>query len=226
MMRYSALLFSCLLFLSACGGGGKSGETAPLGTNNYSNLFAYNPSGKYSKALKECASVTNQAFSCTLTKLPLLGHDTYKPTDQDILDRLLVSHQWMGDRFKTVLPHFPEDLKLLFRAVTAIVIDDDIRPSYYWPGSGAIHIDAEYFWMNTAERDTISKEEDPRENYGDDLRWINPERYTKNSQLVYMGGSLNGKYERPLNYLIYPLANVLFHELAHANDYAPLGQSH
>jgi len=221
MKKYSALLFSCLLFLSACGGGGKAGETAPLGTNDYSNLFAYNANGKYSKVLKECASISNPAFSCTLVKLPLLGLDTLTPSDQDILDRLLVSHQWMGDRFKTVLKELPADLKRMFRAITTIVIDDDIRPSYYWAGSGAIHIDPEYFWLTNEERNTISLKEDPRNNYGDDLKWINPERYTINNQLVYMGGSLNGKYERPLNYLIYPLANVLYHELAHANDYAP-----
>ncbi|HIO91397.1 MAG TPA: hypothetical protein EYG68_00950 [Leucothrix mucor] len=222
-MRYLALLLSSFLLLSACGGGGASGETAPLDItqNNYSNLFAYNSSGKYNKTLKECASVTNPSFSCTLVKLPLLGQDTMNPSDQDILDRLVVSHQWMGDRFKTLLPELPIDLKRMFRAVTTIVIDDDIRPSYYWPGSGAIHIDAEYFWLTEKERDTISKREDPRNNYGNDLKWINIERYSINNQLVYMGGPLNGKFERPLNYLIYPLANVLYHELAHANDYAP-----
>ena len=222
-MRYLALLLSSLLLFSACGGGGASGETAPLDItkNNYSNLFAYNATGKYNKVLKECADITSTLSSCTLVKLPLLGLDTTTPSDQDILDRLVVSHQWMGDRFKRLLTELPADLKRMFRATTIIVIDDDIRPSYYWPVSGAIHIDAEYFWLTKSEHDTISKVEDPRYSYGSKLKWINLERYSINNQRVYMGGPLNGKYERPLNYLIYPLANVLYHELAHANDYAP-----
>ena len=223
-MRYLALLFSSLFLLSACGGGGGAlGETAPVNpaNNNYSNLFAYNPTGKYSKVLKECVSVTNAPFSCTLVKLPLLGQDTMTPSNQDILDRLVVSHQWMGDRFKTLLPSLTPSMKLLFRSVTAIVIDDDIRPSYYSDETGAIHIDADYFWLTNEERDTITKEKDPRANYGNALKWFFIDRYTKNNSLIYMGGPLQGKYERPLNYLIAPLAEVLYHELAHANDFAP-----
>ena len=74
-----------------------------------------------------------------------------------------------GQRFKEFLetmdPH--GDFKNLLRATTAIVISYDVRPSYYWVVTGAIHLDPDNLWLTPDERDTINQAPDYRASFGE-----------------------------------------------------------
>jgi hypothetical protein len=187
----------------------------------HNDLHPYQQSN-YSNALKQCV-ITTAAFSCTLLKLPFIGQETNIPSEKDILDRLIVSHRWMGDRFKQVLAKLPADIKLLLRSVTAIVIDDDIRPSFYTINTGAIYLDPASFWLTNNEKADINKDEDFRSSFGSDLAFLELWTYTKNYQRAYSEnkGTLYNTTERTLTDITLPLSHLLYHELAHANDFAP-----
>ncbi|MCK5901697.1 MAG: DUF5011 domain-containing protein [Cocleimonas sp.] len=187
----------------------------------YKNLHPYQQSD-YSDQLKGCVSAT-AVFSCTLLKLPFIGQKSSRPSEKEIMDRVIVSHQWMGDRFKQVLAKLPEDIKLLLRSVTAIVIDDDIRPAYYWIGTGAIYLDPDFFWLTNKEKENIAKDEDKRAAYGNGLAFMEWWLLTKNHRGAYNDndGTLYNQIERQLTHIIMPVAELLYHELAHANDFAP-----
>ena len=68
----------------------------------------------------------------------------------------------MAVRMREVLTQMPPELLLIMRGVTAIVISYDIRPSFYWQGTGAIYIDPERLWLTTAEQSTIDQTPDYR----------------------------------------------------------------
>ena len=74
--------------------------------------------------------------SCTMARLPFIGMENSAPTVDDLMSRVLVSHRWMGDNFKTVLEMLPTDIRLLARSLTGIVIASDIRPAHYRPYTG------------------------------------------------------------------------------------------
>ena len=46
---------------------------------------------------------------CSLGRLPFIGMDTQKPTLDDLMNRVVVSHQWMGDRFKEALEELDDE---------------------------------------------------------------------------------------------------------------------
>jgi hypothetical protein len=82
------------------------------------------------KAIVGCTAAVVYGDLCDFRTLPLAGLDTARPTVADVMARLVTSHAWMAPRFEQLLQRMPEDVLLLFRSVTAIVIGSDIRPSY------------------------------------------------------------------------------------------------
>jgi hypothetical protein len=214
--------FAVLLLLYACGGGGTSADLGPGGTSpDLSDVSVHVSGSPYAAVLKDCALAASEASLCRMDTLPLLGHDSSTPTVADVMDRVLVSHAWMGTRFEEVLNLLPADLLTLFKGVTAIVIDSDIRPSFYASRTAAIYLDPANLWLTNAEKATISKSADFRSDFGADLQFVSLRRYTKDNEYAYPSFSLSGSETRQLTDLIYPLARLLYHELAHANDFLP-----
>ena len=165
---------------------------AEIGNNAYfkdrkATVFAYNSTSPYADNLGACVYTNTLISSCTLAKVPLLAAEVNSssatPSIASIMDRVVVSHQWMGDRFKEFLTDndINHDIKKLLRATTAIVISYDIRPSFYWAATGAIYLDAENFWLTPQERDTINEAPDFRADFGNDLQFIIPWRYIKDN---------------------------------------------
>lgn len=198
-----------IVLLQGCTGGDQKGSSGiydvlPYDSDAHPNLL--------------CAVAIDEADrQCKLSTLPILGMETSNPTKKDIRKRLLVSHTWMGERFMEALDEMPDDIQLLLRSVTAIVIDDDVRPSFYTSATGAIYLDPETLWLTKKERDTISKEADYRAGFGSELNFVSLWRYlTPEGLWARSPGNL-----RELDDLIYPLSRLLYHELAHANDFLP-----
>ena len=185
---------------------------------NIQNTYVYIKSSPYAKVLMECIDPNiSESESCTLNTLPLIAQDTQKVSKRDIMNRLLVSDAWMAKRFSQFLDEFEgKHLNNLFGAVTAIMIHRDIIPSFYTPVTGAIYLNPDYLWLTPQEADTIGTKEDSRTSYGSTLKFRTGSIYSKNSQ--DLPGSVSGK-TRQFDDLIMPFAGLLYHELAHANDF-------
>jgi len=190
-------------------------------------VFAYNANSPYSENLAACVYSNSLTSSCTLSQTPLLAEEVKGSSDSpsiaDIMDRVVVSHQWMGDRFKEFLTNNDSnnDIKKLLRATTAIVIAYDVRPSFYWAATGAIYLDAENFWLTPQERDTINEAPDFRADFGNDLQFVMPWRYVKDNDYASQSYSRSARVNRTAEDALYRLTSLMYHELAHANDFFP-----
>lgn len=232
--RTGILVLACLL--SACGGG--SGDTAvptrPSGDDpdeaqvlprvdvrGTNELYVYRADSPYADVLKECALVEVAAAACRLTVLPFITQATPDFDREDILDRLLVTHDWMGKRFEQLLADAPEHMVTLFGSLTSIAIGSTVRPSNYWGGTGGIQLDPENLWLSTEEKANVSIEEDYRSAYGKDLTFWSFGTLRKGDQPASYYYSLTNNSERTLADITLPMYRLLYHELAHAVDYLP-----
>jgi hypothetical protein len=177
----------------------------------------------YSPALYYRGGDTNL---CRLSQLPLLAEASADgaPSIEAILDRVLVSHDWMGDVFERFLRTQDShgDFRRLLGSVTAIVLGSHVRPSFYWSATGAIYIDARTLWLNARQRDVIGEAPDHRLAFERDLNFGGPWRYTignAEAQLAFPYD--NRALTRDVDYLVYELGPLLYHELAHASDFFP-----
>ena len=177
----------------------------------------------YFNELNECIYSNTSTELCNLGKLPFIGSLTTNPTTADIMARVLVSHDWMGARFQEYLETVDtsNDIKNLLGATTSIVISYDIRPSFFWSGTGAIYLSARYFWVTPEERDSIDTTQDFRSDFSKDLQFVDPWRVTKDNQYAYSTPLIASREVRNLENSKHNLSRVLYHELAHANDFFP-----
>jgi len=244
--RYVFSITFVFVLMTGCGGGASPGSTATNQTGNATppseSTTATNPNGgplaqelddlmpvlstaTYAGSLIGCAALDidqyDRSYSCDLSDLPFIGQESANPSIDDIMGRVVVSHDWMGERFREALAVLPDDVLLMFRAVTAIVIDADIRPAYYWGGTAAIYLDPFYLWTTNAEKQTINVQEDFRAGFGDELNFIDTWRYTINNDFAFPSWSLSDDVERTVEQMSMSLLRLLYHELAHANDFMP-----
>ena len=188
-----------------------------------SHMMAYNENSPYADALQKCVYNNQVSTSCTFATLPLIGQVTETPTIEDILDRTYVSHPWMGDAFKDFLEtsSAANDIINLLRATTAVVISYDVRPSFYWAVTGAIYLDANNFWRTPDERDTLNTQPDYRTNFDQDLQFKAYWRYVRDGEYYYPqpGLAVENRATRSREGVEAALTWLLYHELAHANDF-------
>ncbi len=181
-----------------------------------------NAGAEYADALIACATPVLVLDLCTLGQLPIIGMDNSAPVVADIMDRVVVSHPWLATRFEQILNLMPEDILLLLRSVTTIVLDAQTRPSYYSSASATIYLDAGSFWLTEEERQVITIEPDYRTDFGDSLGFWEYWRYIKDNDWAYKGYSeVDASGNRDLDDVVLWSAALLFHELAHANDFFP-----
>ncbi|WP_394224142.1 hypothetical protein [Alteromonas gracilis] len=198
-------------------------EVSPAATVS-AHMRPYRSDSPYASALIDCVYNNQIANSCTFSRLPLIGQRTENPTIDDILDRTLVSHPWMGDAFRTFLETSAtrDDMLQLLRATTAVVISYDIRPSFYWVATGAIYLDANNFWRTPQERDTLNTRPDYRSGFGSELDFTTSWRYVKNGAYYFpiiSTSSAAARQTRSARDVEAALSYLLYHELAHANDF-------
>lgn len=220
------LVFVLVLLTSACGGGGggNSKVTDPPGDSPPAD-GDFRPalgSSEYQDVLVNCINTEQASNACRLSRLPFIGQESDAPTKADIMNRVIVSHPWMATRFSQLLDEMPEDIYLLFRGVTGIAIGADIRPSYYWAATGAIYLDPADLWLTASERNTVSKSPDYRAEFARELAFISLWRYVQGNDYAWDSYPLDGPISsRPIGAVVKPMARLLFHELAHANDFIP-----
>ena len=202
---------------------------SPLfGSGNLSSrVYPYVAGGAHAAELRDCiyTPALSNANLCTLGRLPLLGTETRGelPTVEQVMARVLVSNDWMGQRFEAFLREqdVNGDFRRLLNATTAIVIGGRVRPAFYWSATGAIYLDADYLWQTAAERDTVSEAPDPRSDYGSDLAYTMLWRYVQGNKSAGGRSDVLARASRDSAALIPALGRLLYHELTHANDFLP-----
>ena len=133
------------------------------------------------------------------------------------MSRVLVSHHWMGDNFRNMLQQMPSYLLPLFRSIRAVVIANDIRPSYFSAARGAIYLDPDFVLLTPAQRAAVSDEPDYRSRFGLDLRYRFYWRAVNADGPLRVRRDANGS--RIVSTLVPYLGFLLAHELAHAADW-------
>lgn len=205
---------SVALILSSCGGDTDSNE-------DLADTRVYKQNSPYSNVIASCTRAIEETSSCALETLPVLGMDFNDPGIPQIMDRVVVSHDWMGERFEELLYEMPPQMLSLFKGITAIVIDADIRPAYYTVNTGAIYLDPAFLWLSVEEKRTINPKADYRADFDDPLAFRHLQRYVKNGEPAYQWLSLTDNSSREMEDIVLLVARLLFHELAHANDFIP-----
>lgn len=221
----STIKFTCIIviscLISSCGGGSSGTVFGGASEEELRDTEAFKSDSPWAGVLKRCISAKSVEQACKLQDLPLLGMENTEPGVSDVMNRVLVSHQWMGERLEELFTTLPTEMLLLTRAITAIVVDDDIRPAYYDSNTGAIYIDPNFLWLTPAEAATVNPKEDFRSGFSRVLNFRSFGRYTKSHQPVYVFRSSTNPVTRSLSDIEYLFAGLLLHELAHANDYFP-----
>ncbi|GIL03702.1 MAG: hypothetical protein BroJett031_02220 [Betaproteobacteria bacterium] len=162
--------------------------------------------------------------ACTLATLPFLHQTTggNEPTVAQIMDRVLVSHDWMGAVFEQFIAGSDKaDIRRLLNGVTAIVIGAQVRPSFYYGLTGAIYLDADNLWLTPEQRDVINEAPDFRSDFDRDLAYSGVWRYTLNNNNVFLPWPATSRLTRTVDYLLYEAGWLMYHELAHASDFLP-----
>ncbi|TKB49030.1 hypothetical protein FCL40_10345 [Ferrimonas sediminicola] len=186
---------------------------------------AWDDRSPWKAALERCVYSTrfNASSLCSIDTLPLLGQQHPVPTVDQVMERVVVSHPWMGDAFKGFLQQRDPsgDFRRLLGAVTAVVISADIRPSFYWVATGAIYLDPSDLWLEPWQMATINEDPDYRSGFGSELNFLTPWRYVKGNAYASVSYPPYAEISRSLGALESELASLLYHELAHANDFFP-----
>jgi hypothetical protein len=204
----------------------------PFNGLHVSRVYPYKPTSPFAASLVNCTyNAQLQYLSassnnlCTLNTLPFLHQTTggAVPTTAQIMDRVIVSHDWMGKNFEDFISsaNASDDLKRMFNGVTAIVIGAQVRPSFYYALTGAIYLDANNFWLSPEQRDVISEVPDFRSGFDRDLRYSGLWRYAFNNQSIFVAFPAGSRISRDLSYLLNEAGWLMYHELGHASDFLP-----
>lgn len=208
------------------------GNTGPYVFSDFhvSRVYPYRANGPFASALVTCTYEANlQYFGsganvCPLATLPFLHQTTGGgvPTVSQIMDRVAVSHDWMGQVFEEFLTtQANDDLRRLFNGVTAIVIGAHVRPSFYYALTGAIYLDADNFWLTAEQRDVIDEKPDFRSDFDKLLNYSSVWRYTENNLSIFVNFPATTRIPRAQSYLLAEAGWLLYHELGHASDFVP-----
>jgi hypothetical protein len=182
------------------------------------SLKPYNSSSLYALQMGDCVYADTSEKSCTVSTLPLIGIAKENITVQDILDRTMISHEFLGETFKEVLLKMKPEILQMFGAVTAIVISDRINPSFYYRISGAIYLSGRYFWKNTEEYKILNQVKDYRDGAELPFKFVFDHDYINNGKSYLHRAAQNSQTYSEMAIII---SRLLFHELTHANDYFP-----
>ncbi|MEM7692604.1 MAG: hypothetical protein AAF194_09245, partial [Pseudomonadota bacterium] len=169
-----------------------------------------------------CLSATKLNEVCSVSEFPLIGLSTADPTIDNLMDRLVVSHDWMAVRFRQIMALMPPEMLSMTRSLSAIVIGDSIRPSFFSPTSNAIFLDADLFWLTAEEEATVRQEADFRSEFQRRVDFAHLWDYVIDGESIFFtGSSTDSQGNRRAENIAPVTASLLFHELAHALDAIP-----
>ncbi|MEO0436127.1 MAG: hypothetical protein AAF098_04400 [Pseudomonadota bacterium] len=184
--------------------------------------FPARSEGPLAEDLLFCSSPVFIADLCTMLEFPLIGQETSQANVDQVMERVLVSHQWMADRFEELLQEMPPIILTMMGSLTSIVIGDTVRPAYFTSATNSMYLDADFIWLTSEERDTISRDPDFRVEFQSNVAFSDLSRYVKDGNSVgRVAYDTDENGDRTIAQLAPWTAALLFHELAHANDAIP-----
>jgi len=196
--------------------------------DHVSRVYPYRAASRYAGALVDCAYSASQtdANLCPTSRLPFLAQDVAAgqvPSVEQVMERVLVSHDWLGENFEQFLiTHDTRgDFRRMLMSTTAVVLGAHVRPSFYYAGTGAIYLDAENFWLTPAQRDTIDEAPDFRAGFGNSLGFYSLWRYVKDGQRYLQFFDPEVRVTRTQADLLADAGWLMYHELLHALDFMP-----
>ena len=210
-----------------------SNDNAVWAGEHVPRVYPYVAGGTYAGVLRRCTFDPAMSWDapynlCTLSTLPFLAQDTGGgvPTVEQVMARVLVSHDWLGRNFEAFLRTHDTrgDFRRMLNSVTAIVLSTHVRPSFYYVAAGAIYLDAESFWLTPEERDTVNEAPDYRSDFGSELRYQTLWRYVKDGYSIFKYFDPAQRITRTLDDVQNESAWLMYHELAHALDFLPPGE--
>ncbi|MFL6659516.1 MAG: hypothetical protein ACJ8GW_15670 [Massilia sp.] len=211
---------------------------APSGAifDRTARVHPYHASSPYASVLARCSydvslfyrDSVNQNL-CASSTLPLLQADAGVggvPTVAQVMDRVLVSHDFLGQNFERFLTNedVNGDFRRLLAGVTTVVIGSHVRPSFYTEATGGIYLDAGQLWLTPEQRDVVTEVPDYRSAFDDPLNFTSLSRMVKNNANVLAYYSPTQRVNRPESELVFVLGRLLYHELGHAGDFIPPAQ--
>ncbi|KDM92662.1 hypothetical protein [Photobacterium galatheae] len=222
-----SMIAAALLMISGCGGGKSGDRSLNLnGEPRLQDLQPYQASSPFAQSAMDCAVIYQQGQSCQIRDIAPLGYQKSGDlTPDDIAQRLLVSHSWMGDSFMDVVRGLPQEMLNLFKPLNVIVLSFEVRPSFYHSATASIYIDPRYLWRDVVEWSDIYQQDDYRSGFASRQRFIALQRYVDPASGNYV--TYSNTFNEFTNYWrseaeIRPgLFRLLAHELAHANDFLP-----
>lgn len=192
-----------------------------------SRVHAFNGASPFAAALVTCVydPALTAATLCPLTTLPFIAQTSggALPSVEQVMDRVVVSHDWMGRNFETFLRTHDTagDFRRMLMSTTAVVIGAQVRPSFYYAVTGAIYLDADNFWLTPGERDTVNEAPDFRSSFGATLQYTTLWRYVRGNASLFPFYDPRQRITRGSGALLDEAGWLLFHELAHALDFLP-----
>lgn len=194
-------------------------------------VYPYRQVSTYAPVLAKCtydislyySSSTNNNF-CPVSMLPLLQQEAgvgNVPSIEQVMGRVLVSHDFLGQNFENFLRNQDpnQDFRRMLAGVTAIVLGSHVRPSFYTAGTGAIYLDANQLWLTPEQRDVVTEVPDYRLAFDDELNFTGVGRAVKNNAYARPTYSSTARVTRPESDLTFVLGRLMYHELAHASDF-------
>ena len=204
--------------------------------DHVSRVHAYKPAGPYARVLAGCVYDADLRYrganqnTCPLTRLPFLAQEALPadgiPTVDQVMDRVVVSHDWLGRNFENFLRSQDTrgDFRRLLKGVTAVVLGTQVRPSFYYALTGAIYLDGDNFWLTPDERDTVNEAPDFRSDFDRDLQYSGLWRYVQNNRSIFVFFDPRSRVGRDSSYLLNESGWLMYHELGHAQDFLPPSQ--
>ncbi|MGZ8291134.1 MAG: hypothetical protein ACXW2U_07300 [Telluria sp.] len=194
-------------------------------------VHAYRAGSRYAPVLAACTYDTALYYQdnlrnnfCKASVLPLLQQEAGAgaiPSVDQVMDRVLVSHDFLGANFEQFLltqdPH--GDFRRLLAGTTAIVLGSHVRPSFYMAATGAIYLDANNLWLNAEQRDVVTEVPDYRLAFDDELNYSTFGRQVKDNDYARRAYPSTERATRSGDELLTGLGRLLYHELGHASDY-------
>ena len=204
--------------------------------DHVSRVYAYKAASPYAAALANCTYAANLHYrgasqnTCALTRLPFIAQEALPadgiPTVEQVMDRVVVSHDWLGRNFENFLrtQDAQGDFRRMLKSVTAVVLGTQVRPSFYYALTGAIYLDGDNFWLSPEERDTVNEAPDFRSDFGSALQYSDMWRYVQNNSSIFVAFNPRSRLTRDVAYLLNESGWLMYHELGHAQDFLPSSQ--
>ncbi|WP_141730986.1 hypothetical protein [Oligoflexus tunisiensis] len=213
MKRIVICIAACLVAMTGCGQKKKSRKDilhAPdqLLVQTPLNLAGISPSERDDAKFNRCIAGNGNPEALAGCNLPYLELQETTREEQvaQVMSHTLISHDWQTERFRSFLLQTRPELVSMLSCVKGIAISTDIRPSFYYPPSGAIYLDARYFAANEEEAKTVSTRPDAREENYDQINLLFFSVDTAMPETIEDARRLD-------------LEGLLAHELAHACDF-------